>query len=140
MTNETLSPCCVRAIVLRMQRFALFLSVANTFAGVMFSGWRWGLLGLVDIGIAFGKLWLLDQGDDMCPPGQLFAGIVQCDALQQAVRSFLSLYLFLILFMAAFLIYYSKVLTRYAKLLNEGPQALQDGRGAYGQVDGEDNA
>ncbi|KAJ3012877.1 hypothetical protein HKX48_006026 [Thoreauomyces humboldtii] len=180
MSDTILSPSCVRAIVWRMQRFALFNSIAGLIVTVMFNDWRWSFLSLLDIGFALLKLWVLSKnnprhirylsyyqrflawingiclliiiipafaltsyllstrGDDMCPPGELFAGIVPCDQLKQAVRSWLSMYLFLILMVTALSIYYSKVLTRYAKLLDEAPQSfqLEDGGDAYGQVQG----
>ncbi|KAJ3147993.1 hypothetical protein HDU89_005067 [Geranomyces variabilis] len=183
MNNDLLSPCCVRAIALRIQRFTLFKSIVGLFVVLMLNGWRWGLVSLIDIGIGCCKLRVLSKnnprhvrylsywqrfgaglngfslliivpmcvyaayllpskGADMCPPGNFFFffdNVVPCDALQQAVRSFLSMFMLLILITVSLSIYYAKVVTSYAKLLNEAPQSfqLEDGRGAYGQIESE---
>ncbi|KAI8589523.1 hypothetical protein BDZ88DRAFT_507064 [Geranomyces variabilis] len=167
MTSDLLSPCCFLSIasmfvvvMLNGWRWGLLslvnigieccklrvLSKNNPRHVRYLSYWQRFVAGLNSFSLlivvpafVYGAYLLSTKGADICPPGERYANVFPCDALQQAVRSFLSIYMLLILVTGSLSIYYAKVVTRYAKLLNEAPQSfqLEDGRGSYGQVEGQ---
>ncbi|KAJ3147707.1 hypothetical protein HDU86_007882 [Geranomyces michiganensis] len=158
MTAKSLDACCLRAIVIRLAKFDLFVSVIFTVFASIFK-WEAGLLNGIGIALTLFNLWILNKVVAAFWTLSSAAGMAltvyrklktsaenncfdsddarYCEHAEYPFELFMLYSMYILGIMTGFAIYYAKCVSKYATLLREAPEfvRMEDGLGFYTLVD-----